>query len=90
MVLCFKRQPFRFLFYLTEVRVKCRMAAVKRLPIVHHSDDFISVSFGNIQPILVTWKNRIPLKLGVCVGGGGGGGGGLGGAYAVLQLHCCI
>ena len=45
-VLCFHRQPFRFLFYFNAADVKCRVAAVKRLPVLHHSADYILISFG--------------------------------------------
>ena len=38
-VLCFKRQPFRFSLYFTAAGVKCRVVAVKRLPVLHHSTD---------------------------------------------------
>ena len=32
------------------------MADVKRLPVYHHSADYILISFGIIDPILVTLK----------------------------------
>ena len=38
------------------VDVQCRVAAVKRLPILHYSADYIFISFGNIKPILITLK----------------------------------
>ena len=42
--------------------VLCRVAAVKRLPIHHHSTDHIFFwSFGIIGLILSQFKNRIPL-----------------------------
>ena len=40
-VFCFQRQPFRFSFYFTAAGVKCRVAAVKRLQVHHHSADYI-------------------------------------------------
>ena len=47
------------------------MAAVKRLPVLHHSADYILTSFGSLS----CFENRIiPLKPCVCAGGGGGGG----------------
>ena len=61
-VLCFQRQPFRFIFYFTTAGVLCHMAAVKRHAILHHSADYNFISSGIIEPIMVTLKNRIPLK----------------------------
>ena len=40
----------------------CRVAAVKRLPVYHHSADFIFWSFGTIEFILSHLKIRVPLK----------------------------
>ena len=36
------------------------VVAVKRLPVLHHGAEYIFISFGIIEPILVTLK--IPLK----------------------------
>ena len=49
-VLCFQRQLFRFLFYLTSAGV----SAVERLPVLHHRADYILISFGIIGPIVVS------------------------------------
>ena len=38
--LCFQSQPFRFLFCFTAAGVRCRVAAVKCLPILHHSPEY--------------------------------------------------
>ena len=54
-VLCFQRQPSGFLFYLTAA-VKCHVAAVKGCPVLHHSADYIFISFWIIESILVTLK----------------------------------
>ena len=53
-VLCFQRQPVRFLFYFTAAGVSCRVAAVNRLPVLHHSADYTFISFGTTEPCLVT------------------------------------
>ena len=49
-----------------------RVVAVKRLPVLQYSADYILVSFGIIEPILVTLKNEY--RLNRCKGDGGGGG----------------
>ena len=57
-VLCFQRQPLIFfLFYFTAVAgVKCRVAVVERLSVLHHTADNIFISFGAIELILVALK----------------------------------
>ena len=45
-------------FYFTLACVECRVATVKRLPVLHHSADYISISFGIIEPTLATLKNE--------------------------------
>ena len=50
-VLCFLRQPFRLLFYFTAASGKCCVAALK-------CADYIFISFGIIEPILVTLKMK--------------------------------
>ena len=55
-VLYFQRQPYRFLVYIAAAGVKCRVAAVKHLPVLNHSADYISTSFGITEPSLVTLK----------------------------------
>ena len=40
----------------------CRVAAVKRLPVYHHSADYIFWSFGIIGLILSRFEDRVPLK----------------------------
>ena len=70
---------------------KCRVAAVKRLPVLHYSADYTFIYFGIIEPILVTLK--IENHLGrcyvyVCEVRGRGGGGSRGGEYEAS--HCCI
>ena len=67
--LCFQKQPrggsngypqsmfgVLLLFNFTAAGVKCRVAAVKPLPILHHKADYICISFGIIEPILVSLK----------------------------------
>ena len=54
--------------------VLCRMAAVKRLPVHHHSADYVFSVFWIIGLILSPFENRVLLK--PVLGGGGGGGGG--------------
>ena len=55
-------QPFRFLYYFTAAGVKCRVAAVKRLPVLDHSAEYVFIFFffgggggggGIIEHILV-------------------------------------
>ena len=75
----FQRQYFRFLFYFTASGAKYRVAAVKCLPVLHHSADLIS--FGIIELILVTLK--IEYRLSRCWGRGGVGGGR---AYTAWQI----
>ena len=41
--LCFQRQPFRFLSYFAAAGVKCRLAAVKRLPVLHSADYIVCI-----------------------------------------------
>ena len=100
-VLFFQMQPFIFLFYFTATEVKCRVVIVKRLPILHHSADyiylftlFVCVCVGGgggaiIEPILVTLKMNttyaVIRDVYVCGGSGGGGGGGGVGAYTASQ-----
>ena len=95
-------QPFSFfLFYFTAAGVKCREAAVKRLPVLHHSADYTFYFLWDhrAHSDYMNFENQIPLNrcwvvlgMGVVEGRGGGGGrwggGGGGGAYATL--HCCI
>ena len=40
----------------------CRVAAVKRLSVQHHSADYIFLSFGIIWLILSQFENRVRLK----------------------------
>ena len=47
------------------------MAAVKRLPVHHHSADYVFSVFWIIGLILSPFENRVPLK--PVLGGGGGG-----------------
>ena len=42
--------------YFIAASVKCYVAAVKRLPLLHHSADYIFISFGNTESILLTLK----------------------------------
>ena len=58
----------------------CRVAAVKHLPVHHHSADYMFWSFGIIGFILSQFENRVPLKP-VLVGRGGGV------AWAVLHHY---
>ena len=56
--LCFQRQFFYIYFFILLITagIKDRVAAVKRLLVLHHSADYIFISFGAIQPILITFK----------------------------------
>ena len=56
-VLCFQRQPI-----FTAAGVSCREAVVKSLPLLHHSADYILVSFGIIEHILVALKMKYRLN----------------------------
>ena len=51
LVLCFKRQSFRVLLYFTAADVKCHVAAVKRLSVLHRSADYIFIFFRITEPI---------------------------------------
>ena len=53
------------------------MAALKRLPILHHSADYIFWSFGIVGLILSPFENRVSLKPV------------LGGVGSVAPLHYC-
>ena len=44
------------MFSFTAAGVKCRVSAVKSLPVLHHSVDSIFISFGIIGPIRVTLR----------------------------------
>ena len=60
----------------------CRVAAVKCLPVHHHSEGYVLFPLGSLSQSLLFWKyNTVKPALVcvcVCVGGGGGGGGGWG------------
>ena len=60
-------QTFKYEKLITDDRiesgVKCRVATVKRLPVLHHSADYISISF---EIILVSLKIEYPLSRLVC------------------------
>ena len=45
-----------FVMYFKAAGVKCRVAAIKRLPVLHHSANYIFILFGIIEPILVILK----------------------------------
>ena len=49
--------------------VLCRVAAIKRLPVHHHSSGYIFWSFGITEFIFSVFENRVPLK--PVLGGGG-------------------
>ena len=51
---------------------KCPMTAIRLLPVLHHSADYIFHSFGIIEPLLVTLK--IEYRFNRCLWGGGGDG----------------
>ena len=57
--------------------VLCHVRAVKRLPVHHHSADYIFWIFGLTGLILSLLENRIPLKPE------------LGGVGSVASLHYC-
>ena len=52
----FQRQTFRFLFYFSAAGVECLVVAVNCVPILHHSSDYIFVSFGLWSPFWLLWK----------------------------------
>ena len=60
-ILCILRQSFRFSFYFTEAHVKCCVAAVECLPLLHNSADYTFISFGIIGPLVVSFKNEVLL-----------------------------
>ena len=53
----FQGQRLQILFDLAAVGVKCRMAAVKSLPILHRSAVYIIISLGIIEPIMISGKS---------------------------------
>ena len=54
----------------------CRVAAVKSLPIHHHSAGYILFPLGSLNLILkIEYRLSQRANVCVCVGGGGGGGG---------------
>ena len=57
-----------FDFYFTSLQLV--LSAVKRLPVLHHSANYISIAFGIIEPILFTLK--IEYCLSRCWAWGGG------------------
>ena len=67
-VLCFQRQPVRFLFYFTAAGVSCRVAAVNILLVLHHSVDYTCtfISFGTTEPCLVTLIIETEYRLSRC------------------------
>ena len=56
-------------FYYHEACVKCRVAFVKRLPVLYHSTEFILYFLWDNWALSGYFENRIPLKLvlGVCL-----------------------
>ena len=50
--------------------VLCLVAAVKCLPVHHHSVDYTFWSFGILGPILSEFENRVPLMAVLGVGTG--------------------
>ena len=72
-VLCSKRN-LRLCSTLKVAGVKCRVTAVKRLPVLH-SADYTFISFGIIEPVRVSLKNKYCLSRSWGGGGGSGGGG---------------
>ena len=53
---------FFLLFYFTAAGVKYRVAAVKRLPIHHHSADHIIIFFWDHLARSGYFENQMPLK----------------------------
>ena len=49
-------KPLRLLFNFTAADAKCRVSAVKRFLVLHHRTDYTFISFGIIEPILITLK----------------------------------
>ena len=74
-VLCSKRN-LRLCSTLKVAGVRCRVTAVKRLPVLH-SADYTFISFGIIEPVRVSLKILLKPELGG-EGEGAGGGGGVG------------
>ena len=56
MMFSYQRQPVTFLIKFTVAGVKCRVAAIKCLPILHYSADCFFISFRVLQPVLATLK----------------------------------
>ena len=88
-VLCFISNLLVF-FYFTGASVKCRVAAVKRHPILHHSADYILLSLGLLSPFWLIWKSNTT-SVGARGGGVGGWGGGVGVGVCMqpCKLHFC-
>ena len=55
----FSEATFQIFLYFTATGVKCRVAAVKRHSVLHHTEDYIPLSLGIIAGYL---ENRIMLK----------------------------
>ena len=88
----FPKATFWILFFLNCSWCKCHVAAVKRLPVLHHNAVyiFIFISFGIIEPMLVTLKIEYSLWRCWVRGFGGAGGGGGGGRMQPRKLYSCI
>ena len=57
-----KKKNFRLLYDFTAVDVKCRVSAIKRLPVLHHSADYTFISFEIIAySLVVTLKSNTAL-----------------------------
>ena len=54
------------LFYFTAAGVKCRVAAVKRLPVLHHSADYINFLWNHRCAYSGYFENRVPFKPVLC------------------------
>ena len=56
-------EDFHSYFILSSLQlVMCRVAAIKRLPVNHHSADYELWSFEFIGLILSKFENRVPMK----------------------------
>ena len=68
----------------TATGVKCRVAAVKRLHVLHNYADYIFISVEINEPILVTLNSEYHLSRGCWWGGGWGAG------MQSRKLHYCL
>ena len=57
------KAAFQIFIYFTAAGVTCRVAAVKHRPVLHHSADYIFITFRTIEPNRVILKFEYHLSL---------------------------